>query len=118
GMHDLFLAFSFIASGPGGRQLKHAQYRAGPSAEVFGRELLPSNFGDVFIHVGGIYDTYRSIVIYVLEQLIARQVLAPFHDMHQTAVRVFNTVLLTTFAPKMEKQFGAGNTHMPVSHGG
>ena len=62
------------------------EHRAGPGAEVLGREVLAGDLAQVGVHVGRVDRLPLAVVVDVLEQLVARQVAAALDDARRAAV--------------------------------
>src|SRR5262249_61758927 len=56
------------------------EHRARPRAEVLGRELLPRDLAEVGVDVARRDGVALTLVVHVLEQLVAGQLLALPHD--------------------------------------
>ena len=62
------------------------QHGAGPGAEILGRDVAAGDLAQVGVHVGGGHVLALAVLVEVLEQLLAGQVLAGLHDPGDAAV--------------------------------
>ena len=82
-------------------------------AKVLRRDLSSGDLAQVLIDVAGIDALPMAIVIEILKQLLARQLLAVLHDAGDASVRDRYRVRHAALAAKFEAQLGAG--HLDVS---
>ena len=69
-----------------------AKQRSRPGTEVLAGEFLAGDPLEIGVHVGGLYGARGSVLIEVLEQLLARQVLHAAHELRDAAVGERNFV--------------------------
>src|SRR6187551_1506608 len=74
-------------------QCSRSQHRPGPGAEILGAEFFAGNLPDVLVNIAGIYSTPLAIIIDVLKQLVARQILATLDDPGQAPVTDIESML-------------------------
>ena len=114
GLDDVLLGFSLgrieaaLPEGTGG------QDRASPRAHVFGRKVLASELSQIVIDIGGVNRLALSSGIDVLKELMAWQILAPFHNRGEATVVETHRVVYPAFATKVKLQRCPRNLHMPV----
>jgi hypothetical protein len=55
-----------------------------------------------------------SVGIYILEQLIPRNVLTPLHNSGETLIMELNRVTYTAFSTELEPEMGPGNLNVSI----
>src|SRR2546428_6620366 len=73
-----------------------------PGAEVLGSEILSTDLTYVVVHVGSVNRTVLSFFVEVLEEFMARDILATLDDSGELAISDIDFVFLAAFAAKME----------------
>src|SRR6267142_2679134 len=114
------IAFRLAArrAGPGLGQRQRAQHRARPRAEVLGRELVAADLAQVGVDVAGVHAAPRALLVNVLEQLLARQILKAADDAGHARIAHVHRVLLAALATELKAQGGPGRLHVAVAQRG
>jgi hypothetical protein len=98
-------------------QRERGQHRARPRAEVLRGELLARDLLQVGVDVGGVDRLSHAVLGDVLEQLVARQLLAAANDACQPLIANADLVLLAALAREAKPQLRAVDVHVPRAHG-
>ncbi len=118
GLHDVPLRIAIGLAGLEGSEGAVGQHRPGPGPEVLGRHVLARDLPQVRVDVLRAHVAHRSRLVQVLEQLLARQVLAPADDPRQAPVTDGDLVLDAALAPEPEAHPGRGDRRVAVAQGG
>src|SRR5215472_9155531 len=102
GTHDRLLALAFSLEVAEPLQCLRRQLRAGPSAEIFGCNVLPGYLPQIGINLLRADDVLIALLIEILKQLIAGQVAATFDDAGQPAVVDVALVAVAALAAEAE----------------
>jgi hypothetical protein len=79
---------------------------------------VPGDLLQVGIHVVRANAAWFAVLVQVLEQLLAGQVLAARHDARQARVRDFNVIDLAALAPEPKANPLRADVGVAVAHGG
>jgi hypothetical protein len=115
---DVLLRFLLRASVTQLAQRQGREHGARPGAEVFRGERLPRHLAQVVVHVARGHRALPALPVDVLEQLLARQVLAPLHDPAQTPVLDADLVHLAALPAEAELHRPARDLGVAVAEGG
>ena len=98
-------------------QRDRGEHRARPGAKILGRELRAADLAQIVVHVLRIHLLLVAVLIEVLEEFLARQVLRAPDDFGDARIVQVDAVIFSTFAAKREVQRAVVNLHVPVPHG-
>src|SRR2546428_1928245 len=118
GLRELSLRIAAFRRGLSRGQSKGREDGASPCPEILGCEIVASDIPQVCIDVRRIYGLTVSLVIEILEELVAGQFLAPPDHAGQPAVRDADGVVLATLAPEFEAKPRALDGAMVVAQRG
>ena len=90
----------------------------GPGPEVLGGELAAGGLADVLVDVGRVDRPGLTLLVQVLEQLLAREVPAPADDPGEPGVGQVDLVLDPALAPELEPDRLPADPDVPVAHRG
>lgn len=90
------------------------QHGAAPCPEILCRDLRAGNFLEIGVDVARADFALGTLFIQILEQVLARKILACLDDPGDTPVANAETPLFSTFALEAEAKFGPVNRDMPV----
>ncbi len=116
---DDALLGALVLGGAGLGQGLGAVQRTRPGAEVLGGEGSPRGFADVVVDVVGVDGVPLALVVEVLEQALARQLLAAADQRREAPVVDAGAVLLAALAAEVEHRRRPGEAnHVPLAEGG
>src|SRR5689334_9252117 len=98
GGDDVALRLLLCLRRPDCTQRFRGQHGAGPGAEILGRDLATGDLLEVRVDVFRIYFLAFAIVVQILEQLFARQLLTALNDSRDALVGYRDGVLDTALA--------------------
>jgi hypothetical protein len=96
----------------------HGQDRSRPGAKVLGRELLAAHRAEIGIDVARADPLRQPILVEVLEELLAREVLAAADDAGEPAVADVHLLELAALAAELEPKRRSGDADVSVTHRG
>src|SRR6266436_1768638 len=102
GLRELSLRIAAFRRGLSREQGEGREDGASPCPEILGGEIVTADIPQVPIDVRRIYGLTVSLVIEILEELVAGQFLTPPDHSGQAAVRDADGVVLATLAPEFE----------------
>ena len=80
GLADVLLGLGLVVEFLEFRQGERRQHGAGPGAEILGRDLAPGDLLQIGVHVRRGDRMLLAVIVDILEQVLARQVLAGLDD--------------------------------------
>src|SRR5690606_12519133 len=89
----------------------------GPGAEMFRAERPAGTLGNIGVHVAR-GDGVNALLVFILEEMLARQVLQVRHDAGDAPIGQLQLPLLSRFALETEAYGLAGDLDMAVAQGG
>src|SRR6185295_351413 len=109
---DVALCFALRGRRTHLAQFHASQHCPAPGTEVFRRDIATAYFTQISVHVVRRDRFPFSGADEVLEQFLARQILAALHDARDTPVGNGNRMLHAAFSPETETQFRSVDLHM------
>jgi len=93
------------------------QHCSSQGAKIFGAEIVPGYFPQVFIHVLRCDVANLLVVIHVLKQILSGKVLELGNDLRDAPISHIHFVVLSALAAKTEAKLRSLYFDMPVFHG-